>query len=357
MKIKTIIVICYMDPCFEWLNSVTIADNTKNNYKTSYKKFVTAGLNLEKDSELKIIKASQTFTENVGSQRSILSSAVAFRKYKELPTARIEKHRRGLQRELATTKAKVDEAHVDKREWATPQQLHAHEAALYENGDWRGYIVCSLLRLLHCRNLDLQLFITRDAKLAYGDTKNNYLVLLPRARRCCVLRNRYKTVHKYGPKRNYTASHKLYHAFEQLLLEDCRYWVGQKQEGLNCGWLFPDKHGNPLPDDRLSREVSKHTCNDLTEVDYNKIFVSAIKEVKDFHKLHKIACMRGTTLSSLLDFYHLDMKKSFFQLDNKSWSDPACHNNNISPKLVRGEGVTTSICKGNSNSSATSSTE
>ena len=346
-----------MEPYNAWLAASTIAASTKKNYKTSCKKFVTAGIDLQKDSQLKIIKTAKGFTDNVGSQRSILSAALAFRKHLGLPTERIMQLRRALQREIATTKSKTDAAHVDKREWATPQQLYAHEAALYESGDWRGYIVCSLLRLLHCRNMDLQLFITRDTKLAYGDTKNNYLVLLPRAKRCLVLRNRYKTVHKYGPKRNYTTSHKLYDAFEKLLMDDCRYWEGGDQDKLNCGWLLPDEYGNPLPDDQLSKEVCKHTCNDLTEVDYNKIFVSAIKEVKDFDKLYKISCMRGTTLSSLLDFYHLDMKKGFFQLDCKSWSDPEPGSNNVSPKEDKDVTCDTSTCKDNSNNSAGDSTE
>ena len=341
-----------MEKCLAWLDAVKIAENTKNNYKCSFKKFVTAGLDVQKDSELKIIKASQTFTDNVGSQRSILSAALAFRKHHGLPILRIEKHRRGLQRELAASKAKVDAAHVGKRQWATPKQLFAHEAALYEDEDWRGYIVCSLLRLLHCRNLDLQLFITRDIKRAYGDTQNNYIVLLPRAKRCCVLRRKYKTVDTYGVKRNYTASHKLYHAFEQLLLEDCRYWVGAKKDELNCGWLFPDKNGNPVTDDRLSRQVCKHTLHKLTEVDYNKIFVTDIKEVKDFEKLYKISCMRGTSLGTLLNSYHLDMQKAYFQLDSKSWCDPES-----SKKEVREEPVDITICKPNSKNSAISSTE
>lgn len=341
-----------MDVCDAWLHVADLAESTKNNYRTSYKKFVDAGLNPEKDSELSIIKASQTFTDNLGSQRSILSAVVAFRRFSRiLPTDRMEKHRRALQRQLAVSKAKVDATNVERKNWATTEQLRTHEAALYEEGNWRGFIVCCLLRLLHCRNLDLQLFITRDAKRAYGDTENNYLVLLPRAKRCCVLRRKYKTVSTYGHKRNYTASHKLHHAFEQLLLEDCRYWVGNKEEQLNCGWLFPDRHGNPVTDDRLSKEVCKHTCNGLTEVDYNKIFVSSIKEVKDFQKLYKISCMRGTSLGTLLNSYHLDMKKAYFQLEPKSWCDPdVLRNNRASRNEDKEEVVDNSTCNDSSRS-------
>ena len=180
-------------------------------------------------------------------------------------------------------------------------QLIAHENKLYRNKEWKGYIIVSLLRLLSARNMDLNIGIispTRSKRKMKEDDKNNYLIL--RKNDVSVIRGSYKTLEKYGVKKDNIRSRKLQNAIKKYVAE-------KDMEITNDPiWLLSDT-GKKLKDDSIAKAIRKYTYNGLGEGDYNKIIVSQFVDVKNMKGLKKISDMRGTSLQVLLDSYHLEM--------------------------------------------------
>jgi len=284
----------------EWLKTQELSKNSMDQYRSNFNVLTKkAGLSLLKDTQEKIITSLKKLGHKPSTQRTILATAVAFMTAHDRPVEKIAQYRRQVQRELFEAKAEANKSLTD--ELPTSKALLSHELVKHDNGDWRGYIVCNLLRLLHCRNLDLQLCLVRDRKRANHCTSNfNYLVLDDARKQLLVLRRNYKTSGTYGTKRRVLAGKKLYQAANQLL--------GDKDHE----WLLVNKKGAKVKDNDLSRVVSRHTFQNLSEGAYNKVLVSEIKSVKDFGKLKKISDERGTSIAVLLDNYHTDSTGHYF---------------------------------------------
>lgn len=284
----------------DWLNDQQLSKNSVDQYKSNFKVLSDkANVNVLSDSQEKIIAALNELGHKKSTQRTILATAVAYMVSQGKSTDKIQQYRRQIQREIFEQKVEDNKSLQD--ELPSSKQLISHELLKYDKGDWRGFVVCNLLRLLHSRNLDLQLCLVRDRdranKCADG---HNYIVLDDARKQVLVLRRKYKTVETYGVKRRTMHSKKLYNACNQIL--------GEKDHD----WLLVSKKGVKVKDADLSRCVCSHTFDNLNEGKYNKVFVSEIKEVKDFHKLQKISEERGTSIGALLDYYHSDSGGKYF---------------------------------------------
>ncbi len=291
-----------------WLKAHALIHNLSSTSQAQYAsnfRILTdkAGLRLLKDSQDKIIASLKELGYKPATQRTILSLACAYRDSECLPIAKIQFYRRRIQRDQGAQKSEVNAKKAS--ELPSPKELLCHELEKYEEGEYAAFIVCHLLRLLHCRNLDLQLCLTRDRNLANKcPDGHNYLIVDDKRERCTVLRRRYKTAGTYGPKRRFMCSGKLFEAASGLLAEKDHHW------------LLIGTKSNKVKDSELCRAVRSHTYKNLSEGDYNKVHVSAVKEVKDFGKLAKISEQRGTDISSLLDYYHTDSAKPWFSTSN-----------------------------------------
>jgi len=188
-----------------------------------------------------------------------------------------------------------------KSDLPTSKELIAWENRQYIDGNWNGYIVSHLLRVLSLRNKDLDLKIipaNRSQRKGKAGDKNNYLIL--RKNNAQVVRNDYKTFKQYGQKKNVVTSRKLNKAIRELVAE--RDLELGKDE-IN---LLSTIKGQKMNEESIAKKIRSFTFRGLSESDYNKIFTSEIAEVKDIKKLEKISNNRGTSLEVLLKEYHLD---------------------------------------------------
>jgi len=284
----------------EWIKTQELSKNSVDQYRSNYNVLTKkAGLSLLKDPQSKIISSLETLGYKPSTLRTILATAVAFMSAHDIPVDKIVHYRTKLQREIYTAKAEANSSLADGL--PSSKKLLTHEQELFDNGNFRGFVVCCLLRLLHCRNLDLQLCLVRDRdranKCPNGD---NFIVIDDARKQLLIIRRRFKTSETYGTKRRVLAGKKLYSAANKLL--------GEKDHE----WLLVNKGGTKAKDSVLSRAVTQHTCQNLTEGAYNKILVSEVKSVKDFGKLKKISEERGTSMGVLLDNYHTDSTGQYF---------------------------------------------
>tara|TARA_R100000734_G_C3315152_1_gene107002 strand:- start:427 stop:1302 length:876 start_codon:yes stop_codon:yes gene_type:complete len=285
-----------------WLDDQQLSKNSVDQYKSNFKVLTDkANVNVLSDSQERIISALKELGHKPSTQRTILATAVAYMASQNKSTDKIQQYRRQIQRQLF--EAKVEGNKTLSEELPSSKQIISHELLKYDNKDYRGFIVCNLLRLLHCRNQDLQLCLVRDRNRANRcPDRYNYIVLDDTRKQILVIRRRYKTSETYGIKRRTMHSKKLYDACDKLL--------GEKDHE----WLLTSKKGVKVKDADLSRCVCTHTYDNLNEGTYNKVFVSEVKEVKDFYKLQKISEERGTTVGALLDYYHTDTKGQYFNI-------------------------------------------
>ena len=284
----------------DWLADQQLSKNSIDQYKSNFKVLTDkAKVNVLSDSQEKIIAALKELGHKPSTQRTILATAVAYMASQKKSTDKIQQYRRQIQRELFEEKVENNKDLAESL--PSSKQIISHELLKYDNEDFRGFIVCNLLRLLHCRNQDLQLCLVRNRHRANKcPHRDNYLVLDDARKQVLVIRRKYKTAETYGTKRRCMHSKKLYNACDKLL--------GEKDHE----WLLVSKKGVKVKDGDLSRCVCTHTYDNLNEGKYNKVFVSEVKEVKDFYKLQKISEERGTSVGALLDYYHSDTKGKYF---------------------------------------------
>ena len=190
-----------------------------------------------------------------------------------------------------------------KTDLPTSKELIAWENRQYIDGNWAGFIIVHLMRVLSLRNKDLDLKIipaTRSQRKGQAGDKNNYLIL--RKNNAQLVRNDYKTFKMYGKKKNILQSRKLNKAIRELIAE--RDLILGKDEIR----LLSTIGGKKMNEESIAKKIRSYTFKGLSETDYNKVFVSEVAEVKDMKKLEKISNNRGTSLEVLLKEYHIDVE-------------------------------------------------
>lgn len=155
----------------------------------------------------------------------------------------------------------------------TREQLLEALDELYNDGEWKKYIINYLLFHFHTRNKDLNVTIVKR-KMDTKDENTNYLWLKKKA--VDFIRKDYKTKDLYGNK-TYT-------------ITDPKFIAAVKQYG----------ETNLLNTNNLAREVKNNTIDKLTESQVNKIFIYSLP----ITELSHISQSRGTSLQTLVDRYN-----------------------------------------------------
>ena len=277
--------------------SPNLSDRSKQMYTNQFNKFEEMNKNLITQSQANIISFVDNTSYALNTKLAMYNVAVNVRKFYGKEVNKINNRKLQIADDYAQQKNAVK---CDKlAELPTSKQLIAHENRLYLDGDWEGFIVTHLLRMLSLRNKDLDVVILPADRSKRDDKKQNYLVA--RKLNAQLVRNNYKTADKYGTKKNVIQSKRLLKAIKELVAER------DLELGKDKIYLFSRKDGARLNEDSLAKRVRKHTFQGLSETDYNKIFVSELKELKDgMKKLKQISENRGTSLDVLLNEYHLD---------------------------------------------------
>ena len=277
--------------------SPNLSDRSKQMYRNQFRKFEEMQKNLLTQSQINIINFVDNTSYALNTKLAMYNVAVNVRKFYGKEVNKINN------RKLQIADDYAQQKNADKCDklagLPTSKQLIAHENRLYLDGNWEGYIIVHLLRMLSLRNKDLDVVILPADRSKRDDKKQNYLVA--RKLNAQLVRNNYKTADKYGTKKNVIQSKRLLKAIKELVAER------DLELGKDKVYLLSRKDGARLNEDSIAKRVRKHTFQGLSETDYNKIFVSELKELKDgMKKLKQISENRGTSLDVLLNEYHLD---------------------------------------------------
>lgn len=284
----------------EFIEESELKPRTRDSYKVSYNYYNELDKNILQSTQTEIINyVDEIEGKSNNTKAMILNIAIQIRKANKRGVDKIFIAKGKYMDGFKLEKEKDNKEKIESLPSVT--QLIAHENKLYRNKEWKGYIIVSLLRLLSARNMDLNIGIispTRSKRKMKEDDKNNYLIL--RKNDVSVIRGSYKTLEKYGVKKDNIRSRKLQNAIKKYVAE-------KDMEITNDPiWLLSET-GKKLKDDSIAKAIRKYTYKGLGEGDYNKIFVSQFVDVKNMKGLKKISDMRGTSLQVLLDSYHLEM--------------------------------------------------
>ena len=270
------------------IQSLNIKASTQLSYTRSFNILIKdLELDVENDTQKKIIEAIQTSKYAPSTQAKLLSLAVLYRKKRGLCTAGVLVERK----KIECNRRYVAPDHP----LPSMKELIDHCDAHYANENWVGYVVTNLLLTLCCRNLDLDCLLSDDRDMAQN---GNAIYLDKKKERLVIIRRSYKTVGTYGVKRTVLKSKKLYHAVQQI--------IGKG----HARHLLSTLSGQRVT--AVGAAIQRYTYKGYGETVYCKSQVSNITQVKDLHKLVSLSKSRGTQVTTLLDYYSELVSKPLF---------------------------------------------
>ena len=169
---------------------------------------------LVKSNQKDIVQHAESIAKTPNTEAQLINVATMVRRHYGAPTGYLENARERIKVRIDDRKAVVNEKKLDNL--PSIVDLKKHTARLYNDEDWRGFIINHLLYTFSTRNKDLDLKIIRDKKNAVGDF--NYLLLRP-AGTLSYIRRDYKTAKQYGEKVNEFKSVKMRRAVEKFVDE------------------------------------------------------------------------------------------------------------------------------------------
>jgi len=276
-----------------------LSDRTVISYKNLFTKFEEMNKNIVTQSQTNIINYIDDYEASTNTKLAMINVVIGLRRHFDKKVEMMLTRKLQLMDDYKQVKNNTKEE--KKGQLPTAKELIAHENRLYIDGEWTGYIITHLLRVLSTRNKDLDLKIIaadRSKRKGVAGDKQNYLIL--RSNNIQVIRNNYKTFKTYGQKKNLVPSRKLNKAVREMIAERD---LTLGKDTIN---LLSTKAGERLGEESIAKKIRKYTYRGLSEGDYNKVFTSAVAEIKDIKKLEKISNNRGSSLEVILQEYHLD---------------------------------------------------
>jgi len=283
-----------MDEYEHFINSMlTKSMITQKNYISKYN-ILKALFNTElKDvSQEKVIKVLKEEYPNVNTQQGLMNIFVVIRKLYNMPTDKLESYRKG-NREMLK-QAIVENNKVLVETLPEYDALLEYLNDLYQQKEWRAFIINYLLIYCNTRNQDLIADIV--TKVADGkDPTKNFIVFQPRLKTATFIRNVYKTAHivkpddsvtGYGPISIKIKNNLFSEALKQLLA------TGETE-------LIPNTN-------TLAYTIKRYTYKGLGEGNIFKIVVNHFRN--DIDMLQQIAMNRGTSMVTMLQNYDIELK-------------------------------------------------
>jgi len=275
-----------------------LSKRTVKSYKNQFEKFDGMQKNVVTQSQANIISHIDGLPVSVNTKLAVYNVGINMRKQYEKDVNKMNTRKLQLADDYKIEKDKKKE---DKKgSLPTAKELISFENRQYVDGNWTGFIITHLLRMLSSRNKDLDLKIipaNRSQRKGDPTDKNNYLIL--RKNNAQVVRNDYKTVADYGRKKNLLTSTKLNRAIRELIAER------DLELGKDDIRLLSTIGGKRMGEDSIAKKIRSYTFRGLSETDYNKVFVSQFAEVKDIKQLEIISERRGSSVEVLLKEYSL----------------------------------------------------
>ncbi len=278
-----------------------LSDRTIIAYNNQYSKFDGMKKNIVTQSQQNIIDYIDDMDIKENTKLAVYNIAINLRKFYDKEVNKL--NNRKLQIADDYQQIKNEKKEEKKTDLPTSKELIAWENRLYIDGEWTGFIIVHLLRVLSCRNKDLDLKIipaNRSQKKGVAGDKNNYLII--RKNNAQIIRNNYKTFSRYGQKKNLIPSRKFNRSVKELIAER------DLELGKDTINLLANSKGTKLNEESIAKKIRKYTFRGMSETDYNKVFTSEVAAIKDMKKLKTIADNRGTSLEVILQDYHIDVE-------------------------------------------------
>jgi len=161
------------------------------------------------------------------------------------------------------------------------ESLLEHMEELYDQKQYREYLIMYILTNYYTRNYDMVLdIVTKKSDMT--DDKKNYIWLVKGKEQALYLRNNYKTSKTYGYKQHTIIDEKALHAIKML--------KGQKL--IECS--------NPA-------YFVKNATGGLGEGRVLKIVIDHYRKLGDLQKIQEIASSRGTDLRTIVLEYDISL--------------------------------------------------
>ena len=168
------------------------------------------------------------------------------------------------------------------------EELKGFMNEAYELGEFKKFIINYLLIHYNVRNKDLDIIVTRQRELI--DDDKNYLYLAPSYVQ--YIRNDYKTVSTYGPKKFSIKSAKFTQAVAMFLEDE---WAK---------YLFNLKDAEThIATSTIGAKVRKYTFEEVGETMYFKAIVLDLARRGKTKELLVLSKRRGTDVQTIIDTY------------------------------------------------------
>ena len=260
------------------------SENTIKAYKLQYKKLSNL---LDKDvgeaSQDKILDVVKQHENNNGKQ-ALLNIAILVRRLDGKSVAELEKMREKLKGAIKTD---IQKKNVNlSSSLPSYQDIVDYTESLYDKSDWTNYIINYLLLNYNVRNKDLLFDIVRRKKYTKEDKTKNYIWLSDTFVE--YIRNDYKTAAIYGQN--------VIRIKDKKFITAIRRVFACQRHDEDCGVFIPNEN-------QLGYYLKKATLGGIGEAAYNKIIINHFRN--DIDKLKQISKSRGTSISTLLEFYDI----------------------------------------------------
>ena len=160
----------------------------------------------------------------------------------------------------------------------TLKELKSHMNSLYDKGDYRGFCIMYLFITYTVRNQDLIAKVVKSKKET-NETDNFFIV---GRKQVTWIRNKYKTVEKYGSKTHVIKNEKFLTAIKTL------------------DYLLREN-------DNIDRVIKKTTA-DIGAINEGTIAKIVLRENNTMNGLKRISRNRGTDVTTLIDSYNITKK-------------------------------------------------
>ena len=180
--------------------------------------------------------------------------------------------------------------------------------AIKNEMDPKKYIVSFLMYKLTCRNQDIALAdLHAKPKENYDENRNHLIV---DGSKIIFIRNRYKTIKKYGQKKNIINVKK----FTEMV----KKYLGDSEKKA----LFSQKNGGEITGSSIASYLKKFIVLGLNEGQIVKIVLKQADETGSYNMLRTISNNRGTSISVLLSEYDIsNLKPPSTEITNEQTQD------------------------------------
>lgn len=286
----------YLEKITEGKSKATI-----KTYKTHLSKLYDLNENFDTDNVDNVINDIKNNDFSISAKLMLLNVYILVKKLTLSKDDAIIKKLEKTRDKLKTTnqKQRIQKNKVLDKELPTYDEYKNYLTNLYNNEEWRDYIVNYLIFNYNVRNGDLYLKIT-DNKQDLKNKDVNYLYLLDND--IYYIRNVYKTNFSYGQKRNRISGKKFRDAVINYL----------NKYGNTRPFLFyktnEGKQDENITYDNIGYYVKEITLNKIGEGNIMKLILKYYDNNSNYNKIKQISKNRGTDIETLLTDYNLNTK-------------------------------------------------